>query len=154
MSPTKTQEPIAIVGSGCRFPGGANSPSKLWELLKDPRDILQPIPPGRFNPDGFYHENPDFPGHANMKHSYVLQENVAEFDAQFFNINASEAAAMDPQQRVLLETVYETLESAGLTIEGLRGSDTGVYVGLMFGDYEALQFRDLQSVPTYHSIGE
>lgn len=152
---TLTQkEPIAIVGSGCRFPGGASSPSKLWELLKSPRDVLREIPTSRFNPSGFYHKNPDFSGHTNVMHSYVLDENVAQFDAQFFNVNASEAAAMDPQQRVLLETVYEALESAGLTIEGLRGSNTGVYVGLMFGDYETLQFRDLQSVPTYHAIGQ
>ena len=152
---TLTQkEPIAIVGSGCRLPGGASSPSKLWELLKNPRDVLREIPTSRFNPSGFYHKNPEFPGHTNVMHSYVLDKNVAHFDAQFFNVNASEAAAMDPQQRVLLETVYEALESAGLTIEGLRGSHTGVYVGLMFGDYETLQFRDLQSVPTYHAIGQ
>lgn len=154
MTFTQKNEPIAIIGSGCRFPGGASSPSKLWELLKNPRDVLREIPTSRFNASGFHHENPEFPGHANVKHSYLLDENVAQFDAQFFNVNASEAAAMDPQQRVLLETVYEALESAGLTIEGLRGSDTGVYVGLMFGDYEALQFRDLQSVPTYHAIGQ
>ena len=110
MAPAQTpkKDPIAIVGSGCRFPGGASSPSKLWELLKCPRDVLREIPTSRFNASGFHHDNPEFPGHANVKHSYVLDENVAQFDAQFFNINSSEAAAMDPQQRVLLETVYET----------------------------------------------
>ncbi|RYP73786.1 hypothetical protein DL770_007712 [Monosporascus sp. CRB-9-2] len=146
-------EPIAIIGSGCRFPGGANSPSKLWELLREPRDVLCEIPPSRFDVRGFHHADPQFPGRANVKHSYLLQEDVAKFDAQFFNITAAEAVAMDPQQRLLLETVYEGLEGAGLTIEGLKGSNTGVYVGVMYVDYESLQFRDLQHVPTYLAIG-
>ncbi|KAI1116691.1 beta-ketoacyl synthase domain-containing protein [Nemania sp. NC0429] len=146
-------EPIAIVGSGCRFPGGANSPSKLWELLKEPRDVLTEIPPSRFNVDGFYHADSQYPGHTNVKHSYLIEDDIARFDAQFFNITTAEAVAMDPQQRLLLETVYESLEAAGLTIEGLRGSDTGVYVGVMYVDYENLQFRDLQHVPTYLAIG-
>ncbi|KAK1676294.1 beta-ketoacyl synthase domain-containing protein [Colletotrichum godetiae] len=146
-------EPIAIVGSGCRFPGGANSPSKLWDLLREPRDVLCEIPPSRFDVRGFHHTDSQFPGHTNVKHSYLLQEDVAKFDAQFFNITAPEAIAMDPQQRLLLETVYEGLEGAGLTIEGLKGSNTGVYVGVMYVDYESLQFRDLQHVPTYLAIG-
>lgn len=152
-SSSRNNEPIAIVGSGCRFPGGANSPSKLWELLRDPRDVLSEIPPSRFDVRGFHHPDSQFPGHANVKHSYLLEDDVAHFDAQFFNITAVEAVAMDPQQRLLLETVYEGLESAGATIEGLRGSDTGVYVGVMYVDYEALQFRDLQTIPTYLAIG-
>ena len=151
-SPSRN-EPIAIIGSGCRFPGGANSPSKLWELLRDPRDVLSEIPPSRFDVNGFYHPDPNFPGHTNVKHSYLLEDDVAQFDAQFFNLTPAEAVAMDPQQRILLETVYEGLEAAGLTIEGLRGSDTGVYVGQMYGDYESLQFRDLQHIPTYLAIG-
>ncbi|EFQ32290.1 beta-ketoacyl synthase domain-containing protein [Colletotrichum graminicola M1.001] len=152
MAPQRN-EPIAIVGSGCRFPGGASSPSKLWELLREPRDVLCEIPPSRFDVNGFHHTDSQFPGRTNVKHSYLLQEDVAKFDAQFFNITASEAVAMDPQQRLLLETVYEGLEGAGLTIEGLKGSNTGVYVGVMYVDYESLQFRDLQHVPTYLAIG-
>jgi hybrid polyketide synthase / nonribosomal peptide synthetase ACE1 len=151
--PSSRNEPIAIIGSGCRFPGGANSPSKLWELLRDPRDVLSEIPPSRFDFRGFYHPDSQFPGHTNVKHSYFLEDDVADFDAQFFNITPAEAVAMDPQQRLLLETVYEGLETAGLTVEGLKGSDTGVYVGQMYVDYESLQFRDLQHVPTYLAIG-
>ncbi|KAH6880012.1 beta-ketoacyl synthase domain-containing protein [Thelonectria olida] len=146
-------EPIAVVGSSCRFPGGADSPSELWELLRAPRDVLSKIPPTRFDVEKFYHPDHSFPGHSNVKHSYLLANNVAHFDAQFFHIKPVEASALDPQQRLLLETVYEGLESAGLTIEGLRGSNTGVFVGQMFGDYESLQFRDLQSVPMYHGVG-
>ncbi|KAF2761850.1 beta-ketoacyl synthase domain-containing protein [Pseudovirgaria hyperparasitica] len=146
-------EPIAIIGSGCRFPGGASSPSKLWDLLREPRDVLNEIPPSRFDTKGFYHPNSNFPGHANVRHSYLLEENVADFDAQFFGFKQAEASAMDPQQRILLEVVYEALEASGLTIQGLKGSQTGVYCGMMYGDYESLQYRDLQSVPTYHGLG-
>lgn len=92
MSPTGTSipalasrardEPIAIVGSGCRFPGGASSPSKLWELLRDPRDVLSELSTaGRFDQRGFYHPDHQFPGHSNVRHSYLLEENVAHFDA-------------------------------------------------------------------------
>lgn len=152
-SSAEQHEPVAIIGSGCRFPGGATTPARLWELLREPRDVLQEIPPSRFDVHGFYHPDSQFPGRSNVRHSYLLDQDVAHFDAQFFNITAAEAVAMDPQQRLLLETVYEGLETAGLTIEGLRGSDTGVYVGVMYGDYEAIQYRDLQHVPTHLAIG-
>lgn len=152
-SSPRQNEPIAIVGSGCRFPGGASSPSKLWDLLRQPRDVLSEIPPSRFDVHGFYHPDSQFPGHTNVRHSYLLDDDVSLFDAQFFNITQAEAVAMDPQQRILLETVYEGLEAAGLTIEGLKGSNTGVYVGVMYVDYESVQFRDLQHIPKYLAIG-
>lgn len=101
------REPIAIIGTGCRFPGEASSPSRLWELLKRPRDLLREIPQDRFNGDGFYHPDPEYHGNSNTKHSYFLDENVREFDAQFFGVKPVEANAIDPQQRVLLEVVYE-----------------------------------------------
>lgn len=148
-----TPEPIAIIGTGCRFPGSASSPSKLWDLLKQPRDLVGRIPDSRFNPDGFYHADPQHPGRSNVRSAYLLDENIREFDAQFFNIKGIEASAVDPQHRILLETTYEALEAAGLTIQGLRGSNTAVYLGQMYNDYEALQFRDLQSLPTYHETG-
>lgn len=148
-------EPIAIVGTGCRFPGGASTPSKLWDLLCNPRDVSRDLlSAGRFDPRGFYHSDHQFPGHSNVRRSYLLEENVASFDARFFNLQVAEAAAMDPQQRILLETVYESLEAAGQTLDGLRGSDTGVFVGMMYGDYEYQQYRDLQSVPLYHGTGK
>lgn len=148
-------EPIAIIGTGCRFPGGASTPSKLWDLLRSPRDVSRDLlSAGRFDQRGFYHPDPQFPGHSNVRKSYLLEENVANFDARFFNLQVAEAAAMDPQQRILLETVYEGLEAAGKTLEGLKGSDTGVYVGMMYGDYESQQYRDLQNVPLYHGTGK
>lgn len=148
-----SQEPIAIVGGGCRFAGGASSPSKLWDIVYHAQDVLQEIPPDRFNLRSFHHHNSQHPGKTNVRNAYLLTENVRHFDAQFFNLKAVEAAAIDPQHRILLETVYEGIDSAGLTIEELKGSDTGVYVGLMYGDYENLQFRDLNNLPTYNATG-
>jgi acyl transferase domain-containing protein len=150
---TGPKEPIAVVGSACRFAGGVNSPSKLWELLQKPRDVRSQIPGDRFNVDGFYHPKHSHHGHSNVRHSYMLEQDPALFDAEFFGINPMEARAMDPQQRLLLETVYEAVESAGMTIEGLRGSDTGVYAGLMCGDYDAILLRDLDVAPTYWAVG-
>ncbi|KAF2182988.1 beta-ketoacyl synthase domain-containing protein [Zopfia rhizophila CBS 207.26] len=146
-------EPIAIIGSGCRLPGGSNAPSKLWDLLKQPRDLLRQIPTERFNAEGFYHPDGLYHGHSNVLHSYTLSEDPRQFDAQFFGIKPIEAMAIDPQQRLLLEVVYESLEAAGFAIEDLRGSDTGVYVGVMCADYEAMLLRDFQEIPTYHSVG-
>lgn len=139
---TIINEPIAIVGSACRFAGGASSPSKLWDLLSNPRDVRSEIPKSRFNAENYYHPNSAYHGHSNIRHSYLLEEDVAAFDSEFFGIKPVEAKAIDPQQRLLMETVYEGLESAGLTIDALRGSDTAVYVGLMCGDYEASLLRD------------
>ena len=154
MSPhASSREPIAIVGSACHFAGNASSPSKLWELLEKPQDIRREIPDSRFNTRGFYHKNNAHHGHANVMHSYLLDEDPAVFDAEFFGINPMETKAMDPQQRMLMETVYEAVESAGMTIEGLRGSDTAVYAGVMCGDYEALLLRDLDNAPTYFAVG-
>lgn len=139
---TTNREPIALVGSACHFAGGASSPSKLWDLLNEPRDVLSTIPKSRFNAESYYHPNPAFHGHSNIRYSYLLDEDVTAFDTEFFGIKPIEAKAIDPQQRVLMETVYESLESAGLTINGLRGSDTAVYVGVMCSDYEANLLRD------------
>ncbi|KAL4923299.1 uncharacterized protein BDV17DRAFT_296474 [Aspergillus undulatus] len=152
-SQSTINEPIAIVGSACRFAGGASSPSKLWELLSNPRDVRSDIPTSRFNKDNYYHPNPAYHGHSNIQHSYLLEEDVAAFDSEFFGIKPVEAKAIDPQQRLLMETVYEGLESAGLSIDSLRGSDTAVYVGLMCGDYEASLLRDLKTAPVYTATG-
>lgn len=108
---TVPKEPIAIVGSACRFSGDANSPSKLWELLQKPRNIRREIPDSRFSVKGFYHPNHAHHGHFNVKHSYMLNDDPTVFDAEFFGINPIETRAMDPQQRLLLETVYEAIES-------------------------------------------
>ncbi|KAF7557832.1 hypothetical protein G7Z17_g375 [Cylindrodendrum hubeiense] len=146
-------EPIAIVGSSCRFPGGASSPSKLWSLLHDPVDLKKEIPSSRFNPNGFFNENGEFHGSTNVKYSYLTEEDPRLFDHSFFNTTPKEAESMDPQQRILLETVYEGVERAGYTIQQLKGSQTAVFVGLMNNDYYDVLARDMDSAPIYSSTG-
>jgi hybrid polyketide synthase/nonribosomal peptide synthetase ACE1 len=147
------RERIAIVGSAGRFPGGCNTPSKLWELLRQPRDILRKVPEDRFNVEAFYHADPSHHGTTNVKQSYFLDENVGHFDANFFNISAKEAEAMDPQQRLLMETVYDSLAAAGLPLEKLRGSSTAVYVGQMCDDWSVMVQKDLDAIPTHTGTG-
>ncbi|PWY83904.1 polyketide synthase [Aspergillus sclerotioniger CBS 115572] len=146
-------EPIAIVGSSCRFPGGASSPSKLWDLLQDPYDLLREIPPSRFNPKGFYHPNGEYHGSTNVMQSYLLEEDPCLFDHRFFNIHPKEAESMDPQQRLLLETVYEGIEAAGYSMQRLKASSTAVFVGQMTADYHDVLLRDVDSTPQYLATG-
>lgn len=150
---SKQQEPIAIVGSACRFPGGANSPPALWKLLKDPRDVGVEIGPDRFDARTFYHPDGSHHGTSNVLRSYLLEDDVRVFDAAFFNLSPNEADSMDPQQRLVLETVYESLEAGGHTLESLRGSDTAVYVGTMTADYNDTLTRDHNTIPNYFATG-
>ncbi|WP_037306040.1 type I polyketide synthase, partial [Amycolatopsis orientalis] len=115
---TVTDEPIAIVGIGCRFPGGVASPSDLWALLAEGGDAVSAFPTDRgWQPDAGY------------AHEGGFLHDAAEFDAEFFGISPREALAMDPQQRILLETSWEAFEHAGIDVSTLRGSRTGVFVG-------------------------
>ncbi|KAF5858310.1 hypothetical protein ETB97_004590 [Aspergillus alliaceus] len=152
MHPSRN-EPIAIIGMGCRFPGEACSPSKLWDLLHNPRDVARDIPDSRFNLDRFYHPTGSHHGTTNIRQAYLLSEDVREFDAKFFSVPPGEAEAIDPQQRLLLEVAYEALESSGHTLADLSNSNTGAFVGLMSQDYFALNGQDVNSVPTYAASG-
>ncbi|KAH8897379.1 amino acid adenylation domain-containing protein [Thozetella sp. PMI_491] len=148
-------EPIAVIGTGCRLPGYSDTPSKLWELIRDPRDLLAPVPKSRFSADGFYHEDGQYAGHSNAREAYLLagDDTPRRFDARFFGIRPAEAEALDPQIRLLLETVYEALEAAGLPMESLQGSDTAVYAGAMASEYERLMLRDEDTISMYHATG-
>ena len=146
------REPVAIIGSSCRFPGASNV-SKLWDLLVRPRDLLKKVPPTRFNSDAFFHPDGDHHGTTNVDQSYFIDEDPRKFDAGFFNMTPREAEATDPQHRILLETTYEALEFAGLPIESLKGSKVGVFVGLMGGDYFDVQMRDPDTIPQYLCTG-
>ncbi|KAL3421601.1 polyketide synthase peptide synthetase [Phlyctema vagabunda] len=146
-------EPIAIIGSGCRFPGDAQTPSKLWDLLIRPCDLSSRIPSNRFNTAGYYHKEKTYHGSTNVQDAYTLSEDISRFDAQFFNINPVEAEAIDPQHRLLLETVYEGLEAAGQSIDKLQGSSTSVYVGVMNADYSDMVIRDIDTIPQYTATG-
>ncbi|KAI1387791.1 lovastatin nonaketide synthase [Hypoxylon trugodes] len=143
-------EPIAIVGSACRFPGSASSPSKLWDLLEEPRDLVKEFPPERLNFSNFFNGGGKRHGYTDVnKKSYLLDEDCRLFDAAFFRINPKEATGMDPQQRILLETVFEALEAAGQPLDTVEGSSTGVYVGVMTSDFNDIQMRDPETLPTY-----
>lgn len=146
-------EPIAIVGSACRFAGDIGSTSKLWEVLRAPHDFRQEIPNSRFNAGGFFHSNGSYHGRTNVKHGYFVDSDIGAFDAEFFGVKTVEAQAMDPQQRFLLEVAYEALENAGIPMEQLRGSNTGVFVGAMSHDYGTMIVRDLSDLPIYTATG-
>jgi polyketide synthase 5 len=129
--------PIAVIGMACRLPGGIDSPEQLWEALLRGDDLVTEIPPDRWDVDEYYDPEPGVPGRSVSKWGAFLDD-VAGFDADFFGISESEAIAIDPQHRFLLETSWEALEHAGLNPAKLTGSRTGVYVGLTHGDYQLL----------------
>lgn len=111
----RNEEPIAVIGMGCRFPGGCNSPSKFWELLKSPRNLSTRVPGDRFDCTAYFHSNGSYHGTTNSQHAYFLEEELSHFDNGFFNIQPTEAEAIDPQQRLLLETVYDSLYATNST---------------------------------------
>ncbi len=142
---------IAIIGASCRFPG-ANGLEEFWQLLREGRNAVGPVPKERWDLDALYSSDPDAPGKITTRHGAFIP-NIKEFDCGFFGISPREAAIMDPQQRLLLETAYEAFEDAGLPMEALAGSQTGVYVGIGPGDYGRMCAQAWDQIGAHYATG-
>ncbi|WP_290060844.1 type I polyketide synthase, partial [Amycolatopsis solani] len=140
-------EPIAIIGLGCRLPGGIESPAAFWRFLDDGGDAIGDVPEGRWETFAPAEDLAGLPARGGFL------DDVAGFDAAFFGITPREAEAMDPQQRILLEVAWAALEHAGIPPSGLRGSRTGVFVGLSATEYGSLTMTDVAGVDVWSGTG-
>ena len=151
-SERRGKEPIAIVGMGCRLPGGSGDPDRFWDLLHNGTDAVTEVPPDRWDVDAFYDPEPATPEKMSTRWGGFL-ERVDQFEPRFFGISGREAELMDPQQRLLLEVTWEALENAGLAADELSGSRTGVFVGISNSDYARLLYGDLSDLTAYSATG-
>lgn len=145
-------EPIAVVGIGCRLPGGVSSSDGYWELLRNGKDAVVEVPEDRWSADRFYDANNRLAGKMNTRWGGFL-ENCDRFDSLFFGISPREAIAMDPQQRLLLEVTWEALWDAGLVPERMRASSTGVFVGIYGSDYAQISLGDPSTIGSHTCAG-
>jgi acyl transferase domain-containing protein/NADPH:quinone reductase-like Zn-dependent oxidoreductase/acyl carrier protein len=143
--------PIAVVGAACRFPGAANL-SEFWSLLRSRTDAVGPVPEDRWDVAASFHHDPAKPGKTYARDGGFIAD-IDKFDAGFFGISPREARRIDPQQRILLELTWEALEDAGIIPSRLAGSQTGVFVGISFSDYAALQREDPERADAYVMSG-
>ena len=146
-------EPIAVIGMGCRFPGNANDADHFWRLLVDGVDAVSEVPEDRWSLSDWYDADPDAPGKSYSRHGGFLG-NVDRFDAAFFGIVPGDATVMDPQHRLLLEVTSDAFEHAGLPLDGLVGTQTGVFIGVTANDYSRfLAERGAEAIDAYYLTG-
>jgi acyl transferase domain-containing protein len=143
-------EPIAICGIGLRLPGGIKDPQAFYDFLYSKKDARIPIPTNRFNIDGFYNPSPKV-GSLGFKHGYFLDCDLEKFDAGFFTATKAEAELIDPQQRLLMEVVYEAFQNAGES--NWRGKKIGCYAGVYGEDWHDLHSIDTQETGMYRTTG-
>ncbi|HKP01955.1 MAG TPA: SDR family NAD(P)-dependent oxidoreductase [Chthoniobacterales bacterium] len=129
---------IAIIGIGCRFPGGVNDAESFWKLLVERRDAVTEVPGDRWNVERYFDREPAIPGKTFVKRGGFLDQ-IDKFDPQFFGISPREAPYVDPQHRLLLETAWEAIENAGVILDFEKGSDIAVFVGISHNDYQGIQ---------------
>ena len=148
------KEPIAVIGAGCRLPGGVRNLEDYWQLLRNGVDAVTEVPRARWSLDQYYDPDPEAPGKMYTR-SGAFVENIDKFDAQFFNMAPREAASLDPQQRMLLEVSWEALEHAGYAPDQLAGTATGVFVGISNNDFAnyLLASRDVTQIDPYSGTG-
>ncbi|MEN3614749.1 type I polyketide synthase [Plantactinospora sp. ZYX-F-223] len=146
-------EPIAIIAMSCRYPGGVDSPEDLWRLVADEADVISGLPVDRgWDVDTLYDPDPDRPGTTYAREGGFL-DTVGDFDAAFFGLSPREAVATDPQQRLLLEASWEVVERAGIDPTTLRGTDTGVFTGVLYQDYGTLFASSASQTDGYLGTG-
>jgi len=133
-----SKDRIAIIGIGCRFPGGINNQDQFWKLLVEGRDAICEVPADRWNISRFYDPEPGIVGKSIAKRGGFI-EGLDQFDPQFFGISPREAPYVDPQQRLLLETAWEAIEESGIVLDFDKGTDIGVFVGISHNDYQIIQ---------------
>jgi acyl transferase domain-containing protein/acyl carrier protein len=143
--PEGIREGIAIIGIGCRFPGGVSDTESFWKLLDEGREAVSEVPADRWNAARFYDSEPGLVGKTVAKRGGFLDA-IDQFDPQFFGISPREAPYIDPQQRLLLETAWEAIEDAGMVLDFERGTDIGVFVGISHNDYQGLQHTSTDRV--------
>jgi amino acid adenylation domain-containing protein len=143
---------IAVIGIGCRFPGGADSPEKYWELLSNRADAISEIPAERWDIEQFYDPRQGVAGKMNTRFGGFIDD-IYGFDADFFGISPREAKAMDPQQRLVMEVAVQALGSAGLNWQKLAGTATGVFVGVSGSDYGRQALVSADSISLYSGTG-
>src|SRR4051812_13613365 len=133
-----SKDRIAIIGIGCRFPGGINHPDALWKLLVEGREAVTEVPADRWNVERFYDAEPGIVGKSIARRGGFV-DGIDLFDRHFFSISAREAPYVDPQHRLLLETAWEAIEDAGMVLDFEKGTDLGVFVGISHNDYQGIQ---------------